>query len=340
MIDSTQHTISREVRLAARPHGPLGDEHFEIVERPVPEPEHGQVLVRNKVMGIAAVMRTLMDESSDVPMRPYEIGQTLTGPAIGEVIAAPGTDFTPGELVEHDLGWREYAVVDPAHVHRRDHTLFADPGAYLSQGATAWMGMTLGAEVRPGDTVFVSGAAGGVGSLAGQIARLRGATRVIGSTGSRAKADHLIQELGYDAAVIRGEGSIEEQLRQAAPDGIDAAFDNVGGEQLQAALAVARPGARFALIGALSGQLSATGGTRTTAVIDSMSLITSGITLRGLALYDHLELIPQWNEVFARGLRESTLTFPHFRVHGIEKAPGALAELLTGRHIGAVLVEF
>lgn len=134
MIDSTQHTISREVRLAARPHGPLGDEHFEIVERPVPEPEHGQVLVRNKVMGIAAVMRTLMDESSDVPMRPYEIGQTLTGPAIGEVIAAPGTDFTPGELVEHDLGWREYAVVDPAHVHRRDHTLFADPGAYLSQG--------------------------------------------------------------------------------------------------------------------------------------------------------------------------------------------------------------
>lgn len=254
------------------------------------------------------------------------------------MVAAPGTGFAPGDLVEHHLGWREYALLDADRVHRRDPGLMPDPAAYLSQGPTAWMGVVHGAEVRPGDTVFVTGAAGGVGSLAGQIARLRGATRVIGSTGSQEKADRLIKEFGYDAVVLRGAGPIEEQLRAAAPEGIDALFDNVGGEQLRAAIAVANRGARLALVGALSSQLSEDSAPHTVE-IDTLALLARSITLRGVALYDHLDLIPEWNQRFGEGLRDGTLTFPHTRLHGIEQAPRALRELTEGRHMGAVLVE-
>ncbi len=332
----TNHT-SREVRLAARPRGPLTDELFEIAEVPVPVPEPGQVLVRTTVMSVAAVMRTLMDEVSDVPMRPYALGEALRGPAIGEVVAAPGTGFAPGDVVQHGLGWREYALLDASEARPVDTAGLPDPAACLSQGATAWMGVVRGAEVRRGDTVFVSGAAGGVGSLAGQIARLRGAERLIGSTGSRRKADFLLGELGYDAVVIRGAGPIEEQLRAAAPDGIDAFVDNVGGEQLQAAIAVANRLARLALVGALASQLSDRPGGAVE--IDALSLLSRGITLRGVALHDHLDVIPEWNRRFAAGLRDGTLTFPNSRLHGIEQAPRALRELVEGRHLGAVLVE-
>ncbi|MFC9882816.1 MDR family NADP-dependent oxidoreductase [Streptomyces libani] len=332
------HRTHREVRLTARPQGPVTDDLFEIVEVPVPEPGPGQVLVRNTVMAVAAVMRTLMDENNVVPVPAFEVGEPLNGPALGEVVAAPGTGLTPGDLVEHRLGWREYALLDADGVHRCDPGLMPDPAAYLSQGPTAWMGIVRGAEVRPGDTVFVTGAAGGVGSLAGQIARLRGAARVIGSTGSQEKADRLIKEFGYDAVVIRGAGPIEEQLRAVAPEGIDALFDNVGGEQLGAAIAVANTGARLALVGALSSQLSEDGKPHRTE-IDTLSLLARNITLRGVALHAHMDLLPEWNQRFGEGLRDGTLTFPHTRLHGIEQAPRALRELTEGRHLGAVLVE-
>ncbi|MEV7469738.1 NADP-dependent oxidoreductase [Streptomyces kronopolitis] len=332
----TQRT-HREVRLAARPRGPVTEDLFEVVEVPVPEPGSGQVLVRNTVMGVAAVMRTLMEETSVVPMPSYRIGEPLYGAAVGEVVAAPGTELAPGDLVEHHFGWREFALLDADRAHRLEPGVLPDPVAYLSQGPTAWMGVVRGAEVRPGDTVFISGAAGGVGSLAGQVARLRGAARVIGSTGSPAKADRLIGECGYDAVVIRGAEPMDKQLRKAAPEGLDAVFDNVGGEQLRAALAVANRGARVALVGALSSQF-APGGT-TTLELDTLSLLSRSITLRGISLYEHPDLIPEWNKRFGEGLRDGSLTFPHARLRGIDAAPRALRELTEGRHLGAVVVE-
>ncbi|MEV0275561.1 NADP-dependent oxidoreductase [Streptomyces sp. NPDC050610] len=326
----------REVRLAAHPEGELTDEHFEIAEVPVPEPGPGELLVRNKTMAVAAVMRTLMAVDSPLPMPPFKLGEALTGPSVAEVVAESGTGFAVGDLVTtQSAGWREYAIVPGGEAQRVGPDLLPDPGAYLSQGPTAYMGIVRTAEVRPGDTVFVSGAAGGVGTLAGQIARLRGAARVIGSTSSQAKADVLTKELGYDAVVLRGAGPFEKQLRAAAPDGIDAVFDNVGGEQVQAAAALANRGARIALVGALSGQL----GEGALATFDTLALVTKGITLRGAALYDNLDVIPEWHRVFGQGLRDGTLTFPHARLSGIESAPRALRELTEGRHIGAVLVE-
>ncbi|GAA2368006.1 NADP-dependent oxidoreductase [Streptomyces cuspidosporus] len=330
----------RQVVLAAQPRDTLTTDHFEVVTTPVPEPGPGQALVRNRLMSVAAVMRPLTLPDPDrfgLPQLLQRPGDPMHGPAVGEVVAAPGTDLAPGELVRHRLGWREYAVVDAAEAERLTPGALPDPAAYLSQGFAAWLGVVRGAEVRPGDTVFVTGAAGGVGTLAGQFARLHGAARVIGSTGSRRKADCLTEELGYDAAVVRGAGPIEDQLREAAPDGIDALFDNVGGEQLLAALAVARRGARFALVGALSAQL--TGDAMATTAISTFDLIARGITLRGVAAFDHRDAYPEYEREFGRALSEGAMSYPHTRLRGIERAPRALCELVEGRHVGAVLVE-
>ncbi|MFD7551657.1 MDR family NADP-dependent oxidoreductase [Streptomyces sp. NPDC059816] len=325
----------REVRLVSRPEGPLTTEHFRLVEAPVPVPGPGQALVRNRLMSVTAVMRTLMGGDGDLPMPGYTPGAVLSGPAVGEVLTAPPGSLTPGDLVEHGAGWREYAVVGADGLQPLDLDVLPDPAAHLSQGFVAWLGVVRGAEVRPGDTVLVTGGAGGVGSLAGQFARLRGATKVIGSTSTREKADVLTGRLGYDAAVVRSAGPLDAQLRSVAPDGLDAVVDVVGGDQLRAALAHARQGARIALVGSLASQLT---GSATTG-IDTATLLNRGITARGVPGFAHLDALPQWAEEFGRGLRDGSLTVPHTLVRGVERAPQALCDLLDGRYVGAVLIE-
>ncbi|NGO73307.1 MDR family NADP-dependent oxidoreductase [Streptomyces boncukensis] len=341
MTADTPH-LHREVHLTERPDGDLAPGHLGVVDVPVPVPGPGQILVRNTLMSVTAVMRSLMREgdAARTVMPGYGVGEPLWGPALGEVVSGVPGGPRAGDLVEHYRGWREYAVLgaDAARpVPTTGASAFPDPAAHLSQGFTAWLGVVRGAEVRAGDTVFVSGAAGGVGSLTGPIARLRGARRVIGSTGSERKAEALVRELGYDAAVVRGAGPIEEQLRAAAPDGLDAVVDNVGGEQLEAALALAREGARVGVVGALAGQLSAAGTGHTR--VNTFELITRAVTVRGVRTLDVEADLPVWQREFAAALRGGELPFPHTRLRGIEQAPRALCELLEGRHIGAVLVE-
>jgi 2-alkenal reductase len=180
--------------------------------------------------------------------------------------------------------------------------------------------------VQPGDTVFVSGGAGSVGSMAGQIARLLGAGLVIGSTGSREKGDRLVNELGYDAAVIRGAGPIAEQLAKAAPEGIDVVLDNVGGQELRAAVTAARKGARFALVGALSGQLSPSGtGTTSPVELDSYMLIGKQITMRGYSAGSDGETGSQWLDQFANWLRSGDISLPLRQHPGHRSRPTGVA---------------
>ncbi|MEV0603783.1 NADP-dependent oxidoreductase [Streptomyces sp. NPDC050315] len=328
----------REVRLAARADGALTPDHFTVADTPLPVPAPGTVLVRNRIMAVTAVMRTMMT-AAELPMPSFVPGRALWGAAIGEVVEAPGGGFAPGDLVRHDLGWREYALVDAARAHRIGPEALPDPAAHLSQGATAWGALVRIAQVRPGDTVFITGAAGGVGSLAGQLARRLGARRVIGSTGSESKAEYLVKELGYDEVVLRGAGPIGPQLRKAAPNGIDVLLDTVGGEQLAAALESARTGARFALVGALSAQLGAGDGTTAPVELDAALVVSRRVTLRGFSVRDHAGLTAEWTEEFGRGLRDGTLIFAHSRLRGLDQAPQALQELVQGGHTGAVLVE-
>ncbi|NLU68547.1 NADP-dependent oxidoreductase [Streptomyces sp. HNM0574] len=326
-----------EIRLARRPTGPLGPEHFRQVRVPVPDPGPGGVLVRNRMMAVTSVMRTLMEESSPLPIPEFRVGETMMAPTVGEVITPGDSGLRPGQLVLHHAGWREWAVPEPDDVQPLNTASLPDPAAHLSQSFASWVAVVRGAEVRPGDTVFVSGAAGGVGVMAGQFARLHGAGRVIGSVGSQAKADFVVRELGYDAAVLRnaGEGTFEERLRAAAPDGIDAVVDNVGGEQLGAAVRVARHGARISVFGTLAEQ----GGGSALTEIDTGLLIGKGIVLRGTLVFDHTDVIPDFEAALGKGLEDGSLAFPHNRFTGVEEAPRALRELLAGKLSGSVLVE-
>jgi 2-alkenal reductase len=344
---STPPSVSREVRLAARPEGLPGLEHFEIAEVPLPEPGPGQVLVRNLCFRISASLRMMISQgAADIPGVPFPAlspGDALSEEAIGEVVAAPaGNALRPGDLVSHFLGWREYAVVDAAACKRVDgEGALPYPAAYLSGGATAYAALTKAVTIRPGETVFVSAGGSAIGSMAGQIARLLGAGRVIAGTGSPAKAERLVCELEYDAAVVRGSSTpLAEQLADAAPEGIDVVLDNAGGEQLQAAVAAAGEGGRIILVGALSGQLAPSGTGRTAPVeLDSFQILLKKLTLRGYSADDDPEAQAEWLERFGTWLRSGEISFPHHRISGIENAPDALLQTMAGVHTGAVIVE-
>lgn len=332
--------MPREVRLAAVPSGLPQPGDFAIVETPMPVPGPGQVLVRNRFFHVFAGLRTLFVGSVEgAPMPGLAPGATIPGLAIGEVVTAPAdSGLHAGDLVSHYLGWREYATPAAAECVPLGDVL-PDPVAHLAQGRTAYGALTRGAQVRPGDVVFVSGGAGSVGSMAGQVARLLGASRVIGSTGSAEKAERMLAEFGYDEVVVRGAGSVAGQLEKAAPDGIDVLFDNVGGEELRAAVTAARKGARFVLVGALSGQLAEHGdGTTALVELDSFPVILKEITMRGYSPLGDPDLPQEWLDRFGGWLRAGEITFPHVSVAGIEHAPQALYDAISGRHAGTVVV--
>jgi NADPH-dependent curcumin reductase CurA len=339
--------LHREIRLKTRPEGLPGPEHFDLVSCATPIPGAGEVLVRNTYFLVSASLRQMISEGAeDVPGVPFPAlrpGDTLLGEAIGEVVAAPvGCGLSAGDKVLHFHGWRDYAAIPIKDCQRLDGTMPAPLGdlAWLGHGWTAYAALTRGVQIRPGETIFVSSAAGAIGSMAGQIARLLGAGRVIGSTSSREKADRLIKELGYDAAVIRGSGtSFATQLLDAAPEGIDVFLDSVGGEQLQAALAAACAQARFLIVGALSGQLAATGTGRTAPVtLDSTQILLKKITLRGYSADDHPEARGEWFAHLPSWLATDRIRLPHVVIQGLEHATEALRDTAQGHYLGMVVI--
>ncbi|MFP3991499.1 NADP-dependent oxidoreductase [Streptomyces sp. E11-3] len=331
-------TTQREVRLVSRPSGALTSEHLEVAETPLAAPGAGEVLVRNEWMLMASAYRELMNEDTGLPLPPFPLGEALTGRTVGTVIHSDDSSLAVGDLVEHFQGWRSY-VTGPAQAFgKRDRAQFPGPEYFLSNGPTAWLGMVGMAQVGEGDVVFVSGASSGVGSIAGQIARCRGAKRVIGSAGSKEKAQYLVDTLGFDAVFDHHDGPALDLLRELAPDGISVFFDNVGGEQFEAAVQVASPGARFALCGALSGQVGGTDGGRPR--LDLLAAISKQLTLRPFACFHTPDQIEDWNEQFARWLGEDRFVFPHTVVEGgVAKAPEALINLLERKYSGNVVLK-
>ncbi|KAB1907890.1 NADP-dependent oxidoreductase [Micromonospora tulbaghiae] len=328
--------VNREIHLASRPEGWPTPENFRLVTTEVPTPGPGQVVVRNRFMSVDPYMRGRMnDVKSYVP--PFALDAPLDGGAIGEVVAGEAGDVKPGDTVLHGLGWREYALVDAKGVRKVDPGL-APVTAYLGvlgmTGLTAYAGLLDVAAMKPGETVFVSGAAGAVGSMVGQIAKLRGAGRVIGSAGSPAKVERLTA-LGFDAAFDYHDGPVYKQLRAAAPDGVDVYFDNVGGEHLEAAIGAMNLHGRAAICGMIA-QYNAT---EPPAAPRNLALVIGKrLTLRGFLVGDHGHLREQFVQEVAGWLREGRLSYDETIVDGIEQAPEAFLGLLRGENLGKMLV--
>jgi NADPH-dependent curcumin reductase CurA len=331
--------ISREIHLVRHPEGEPRLSDFRLVETALPAPGDDQVLVRNRYFALAAVMRTLMSGADiGMPLGTYRPGHALFGSAIGEVIDAGASardSLDVGDLVTHHYGWREHVVASAARFRRLPPDALPDPVLHLNQGLTAYAGLLGVADLRPGDTVFVSGAAGAVGSMAGQIARLKGAGRVVGSAGSAAKTGLLTGLLRYDAAFDYHDSPVVDRLREAAPEGIDVYFDNVGGEQLAAAIELARTGARFVLCGALESQL---GGRSAAVSVDPAEVIGKRLRVSGFHVSDHRDLRRPWLEDLGGWLRDGLIEVPQVVVAGLEAAPGALLSLLGGAYAGMVVV--
>ncbi|MEV6517916.1 NADP-dependent oxidoreductase [Micromonospora chalcea] len=328
--------MNREIHLASRPDGWPTPENFRLVTTEVPTPGPGQVVVRNRFMSVDPYMRGRMnDVKSYVP--PFALDAPLDGGAIGEVVAGEAEGVKPGDVVLHGLGWREYALVDARGARKIDPDL-APVTAYLGvlgmTGLTAYAGLLDVAAMKPGETVFVSGAAGAVGSMVGQIAKLRGAGRVIGSAGSRAKVERLTA-LGFDAAFDYHDGPVSKQLRAAAPDGVDVYFDNVGGDHLEAAIGAMNLHGRAAICGMIA-QYNAT---EPPAAPRNLALVIGKrLTLRGFLVSDHGHLREQFVQEVAGWLREGRLSYDETVIDGIEQAPEAFLGLLRGENLGKMLV--
>ncbi|GAA4576711.1 NADP-dependent oxidoreductase [Micromonospora coerulea] len=327
---------NREIHLASRPQGWPTAENFRLVETGVPTPGPGQLVVRNQFMSVDPYMRGRMnDVKSYVP--PFQLDAPLDGGAIGEVVASEAEGFVPGDTVLHGLGWREYALLDARAARKVDPSL-APASAYLSvlgmTGLTAYAGLLDVAAMKPGDAVFVSGAAGAVGSMVGQIAKLRGASRVIGSAGSAAKVERLTA-LGFDAAFDYHDGPVRDSLKAAAPDGIDVYFDNVGSEHLEAAISALNLHGRVAICGMIA-QYNAS--EPPAAPRNLALLIGKRLTLRGFLVGDHGHLRDQFVQEMSSWLRDGKISYDETVVDGIENAPEAFLGVLRGENLGKMLV--
>jgi NADPH-dependent curcumin reductase CurA len=328
--------VSREIRLVARPRGFPDEELFEVAETPIPDPAEGQVLIRNALFSVDPYMRPRMNDVRSY-VAPFTLGEAMTGGAVGQVAASRNPRYSEGDWVLHQLGWREWALSDGAALRRLDTgaaPVSTALGVLGMPGFTAWYGLFVLGRPEPGETVLVSGAAGAVGSAAGQMAAIAGC-RVIGSAGSEEKLTWL-RELGFDAVFNYREQSPREALAGLAPDGIHLYFDNVGGDHLEAAIGAARPYGRIVACGSIARYNDAepSPGPR-----NMFMVVTKRLRIEGFIITDHYDRFGEFAREATEWVRGGRLRYRETVVDGIENAPKAFLGLLRGENIGKMLVK-
>jgi NADPH-dependent curcumin reductase CurA len=288
-------------------------------------------------MSVDPAMRGRMDQTEKHYTTNFSVGGPLDGSALGRVIVSRADGFAAGDFVRHRLGWRDYAVVEAAAATVVDPVRAPLPawlGVMGQTGFTAYVGLRRAGELHEGDVVFVSAAAGAVGSAAGQFARLLGASRVIGSAGGAEKARILVDELGFDEGIDYRAG-LAAGLAAAAPDGIDLYFDNVGGDHLVAALYALKVRGRIALCGMISTMEDAS---TAPGVQHLIQAVLKRLTLRGFIVRDHEDLRPEFEKRIANWLRTGELQSRQTVVDGLENSVDAFLGLLSGANVGKMLV--
>lgn len=327
---------SREIRLRSRPAGWPTADNFELAEVEVPPPAEGEVLVRNHYLSVDPYMRGRMnDVKSYVP--PFALGKAMEGGAVGEVVESRTDKVPVGSWVLSMQGWREAftAPVQAVQVVDRKMPRMSDYLGVLGvTGMTAWVGLNL-VETKAGDRVFISAAAGAVGSIAGQLAKHRGCF-VVGSAGGPAKAKLVKEELGFDAAIDYKEGNLTQQLAAAAPQGIDVYFDNVGGDHLEAALNVMRPRGRISACGAISlynNERPAPGPSNLSTIVGKR------LTIKGFIVSDHMSELPAFFAEVGPLVLGGKLVVRETIVEGLDRMPGAFLDLMRGGNVGKMLIK-
>ena len=328
-------TKNRQVLLARRPNGWVTEQDFELVEQAMPSPADGEVLVRNRYLSLDPYMRMRM---SDAPSyAPHvELGQVMVGGTVGEVLESRSDALQPGDVVSGSLGWQLYATQSAKRLRRIEAPL-APLSLYLGvlgmPGVTAWVGFELVGPLERGKTVVVSAASGAVGSVAGQIARLRGC-RVVGIAGGAAKCRHVETDLGFDACVDYKAADLASSLRQACPQGVDVYFDNVGGPIFDTVLGVLNPFARISLCG----QVSQYNDVEPYGVRNLRSLLVNRVRLQGFIVSDHMALWPPALAELQAWYAAGKLKYRETIARGLDSAPKAFIALLQGDKLGKQVV--
>jgi NADPH-dependent curcumin reductase CurA len=330
---------NRRLVLAERPTGMVDGSTTRLEEEDVPSPGPGEALARVRYLSIDPTIRTWMDDAPGY-LPPIQIDEVIRAGGVAEVLESNSDSYSPGDLLFGMTGWQDYVIADSGARAMQPLPPGVAPTTALSAfgitGMTAYFGMLDVAALKEGDVVVVSGAAGATGSTAGQIAKVKGAGKVIGIAGGPQKCAHIVQELGFDAAIDYKSENVGARLHELAPDGIDIYFDNVGGEILDAALANLALRGRIALCGAIAGYNDRSSAH---AIANTSMLIIRRGRMQGFLILDYVERFPEAQADMAGWLASGAVKSSEHIVEGLEHAPDALNLLFTGGNTGKVIVK-
>jgi hypothetical protein len=334
----------RRIVLASRPTGWVVPENFRLETLPIPSPGPTEVLVRNHYLSLDPYMRGRMSDGKSYA-KPHEVGTTMIGATVGEVVASHDPAFPVGSQVRGMLGWSEFGVVDGRALERID-TRQIPISAYLGvvgmPGMTAWYGYHKILAPKPGETLIVSAASGAVGSVVGQLAKL-GGLRAVGIAGGAEKCRYVTEELGFDACVDYREAQdakeLAKRLRAAAPGGVDAHFENVGGDVLNAVMSLLNPFARVAICGLISDYNNDAGAVPRSAIRNPAMFLVARLKMQGFIVSDHLDLWPQGLTELGVLLLAGKLKYRESVANDLASAPEAFIGLLRGKNFGKQVVK-
>jgi NADPH-dependent curcumin reductase len=328
-------TTNTQILLASRPTGWVEETNFEIAETPMPKPGPGEVLLKIHWLSLDPYMRGRMNDTKSYAAS-AKIGEVMVGGAVGEVLESINGKFRPGDFVVGPLGWQQYTVSGGDGLVKVDPRLLP-LSCYLGvagmPGATAWIGLLEHCAPKAGETVAVAAATGAVGSVVGQLAKLQGC-RAVGIAGGKAKCDFAVKELGFDACVDHKAGNLHDDLKAAAPNGIDCYFENVGGEIMETVLRQLNPFSRIALCGLISEYNSEPYGITTL-----RSLLVNRVKLQGFIVTDRADLYPRAVSQLARWVAEGRIKYHETVSEGLRSAPKAFIGMLKGDNLGKQLVK-